>query len=245
MIIGNVWAFCAFLDLQLGHPRCRRFPSRFTWIIRSHECCSVPQEFLEKCLTCRTGTQKAIAELEISGSTHNIIRSGIEASGRRSGGAEERVLEAAGRTQLASAPSESRNEAARKVEKKKRGRPERYPKTPRAIYHAQRAQQEAELGMLMWAAGAGSRYACATPRGANHRPRNGSCARVSSSRAPYNLGKMEEESHGSSRTASSSIVRRPAPSCPASLLPFRHWTKRGGGRRRNEATARKSESNER
>lgn len=169
--------------------------------------------------------------------------SGSSGYTRVGGGGEEdkKVLEVDARTQFANASSESRNEAARKVEKKKRGRPERYPKTPRAIYHAQRAQQEAKLGMLMWAAGAGSRYACATPRGANHRPRNGSCARVSSSRAPYNLEKMEEESHDSSRTASLS----PPPRAPLFLLPFRHWTKRGGGRRGNEATARKSESNER
>lgn len=68
-----------------------------------------------------------------------------------------------------------------------------YPKTPRTIYHAQRAQQEVRLGMLMWAAGAGSQCACATPRGANHRPRNGSCAR-SQLVGHHNLGKMEEES---------------------------------------------------
>lgn len=125
-----------------------------------------------------------------------------------------------------------------KWRKKKRGRRirGRYPKTPRAIYHAQRAQQEAKLGMLMWAAGAGSRYACATPRGANHRPRNGgSCARVSSSRATISLGKMEEESHAPlsfSHSLSSS-----APSL--TLLPFRHWIKcAGGGRRGNEAAQR-------
>lgn len=47
--------------------------------------------------------------------------------------------------------------------------------------------------MLMWAAGAGSQCACATPRGANHRPRNGSCAR-SQLVGHHNLAKMEEES---------------------------------------------------
>lgn len=93
----------------------------------------------------------------------------------------------------------------------------------------------------MWAAGAGSRYACATPRGANHRPRNGgSCARVSSSRATISLGKMEEESH-------SPLSRSLSPLHPRlTLLPFRHWIKcTGGGRRGNEAAQTWRESNER
>jgi len=198
-----------------------------------------------------------IGQLEISGSARtwrNPGKPGESSACTRKGQGGEALEAEDARTQFASASSESRNEAVRKVEKKKRGRAERYPKTPRAIYHAQRAQQEAKLGMLMWAAGAGSRYACATPRGANHRPRNGSCARVSSSRAPYNLGKMEEESHGFAPSLSLSPLLPPSLTLSLSLSLSSHVsssfhfdigqnTEVGG--RGNEATARKSESNER
>lgn len=92
----------------------------------------------------------------------------------------------------------------------------------------------------MWAAGAGSRYACATPRGANHRPRNGgSCARVSSSRATISLGKMEEESHAPlSRSLSSS-----SPSHPPSISTLDKMRRRREAWKRGSATRR--ESNER
>lgn len=89
--------------------------------------------------------------------------------------------------------SVTRQQRESKLEEKEGGgKGSAYPKTPRTIYHAQRAQQEVRLGMLMWAAGAGSQCACATPRGANHRPRNGSCAR-SQLVGHHNLAKMEEE----------------------------------------------------
>lgn len=92
----------------------------------------------------------------------------------------------------------------------------------------------------MWTAGAGSRYACATPRGANHRPRNGgSCARVSSSRATISLGKMEEESHSPlSHSLSSS-----SPSHPPSISTLDKMHRRREAWKRGSATWR--ESNER
>ena len=113
------------------------------------------------------------------------------------------------------------NEAARAKWKKKNEpvRPRTYPKTPRTIYHAQRAQQEVRLGMLMWAAGAGSQCACATPRGANHRPRNGSCAR-SQLVGHHNLGKMEEESLGWNSNFSLFLLLLRLPLCSVPLSFF-------------------------
>ena len=103
-------------------------------------------------------------------------------------------------------------------EKERAGKARTYPKTPRTIYHAQRAQQEVRLGMLMWAAGAGSQCACATPRGANHRPRNGSCAR-SQLVEHHNLGKMEEESLGCNSNFSLFLLLL-RPSLCSVLFPF-------------------------